>query len=128
MQTPLRFVMTAARIAHIAMLPRGSTNICDVVLIVPHQSVSTMGRLGVCKFTHAANWVGTIEVPLGANVIPKGAALEYSANISLCILQGPAFCFLNYYMRSFMEERFSSPFFPKQRTHTKPHDAGSAVA
>ena len=30
---------------------------------------------------YAANWVGLIEVPLGANVIPKGAALGYSAII-----------------------------------------------
>ena len=33
-----------------AMLPRGSANICGVVLIVLHQSVSTMNRLGVCKY------------------------------------------------------------------------------
>ena len=35
---------------------------------------------------YAANWVGIIEVPLGANVIPKWMALEYSVNISLYIL------------------------------------------
>ena len=38
---------------------------------------------------HAANSVGIIEVPLGANVIPKGTALGYSVNISLCILHTP---------------------------------------
>ena len=36
---------------------------------------------------YAANWVGIIEVPLGANVIPKGTALEYSVNIPLSILR-----------------------------------------
>ena len=35
---------------------------------------------------NAANRVGTVEVPLGANLIPKGTALEYSAVIPLCIL------------------------------------------
>ena len=32
---------------------------------------------------YAANWADVIEVPLGANVIPKGTALEYSAIIPM---------------------------------------------
>ena len=35
---------------------------------------------------YATNWVGSIELPLGATVIPKWLVLEYSVNISLCIL------------------------------------------
>ena len=32
---------------------------------------------------YAANWADVIEVPLGANVIPKGTALEYSAIVPM---------------------------------------------
>lgn len=72
-----------------AMLPRESANICDVMLVVLQQSVSAMDRLGVCKYDDGGiyhTWVGIIEVPLGANVIPKRAALEYFLNVPLCIL------------------------------------------
>ena len=32
---------------------------------------------------YAANWVDVIEVPLGANVISKRAALEYSTIVPM---------------------------------------------
>ena len=60
--------------------PWSCAHICDFVLIVPHQPVSTtIGRLGVYKYDDddvyytCRHWVGTgtIEVPVGANVIPK---------------------------------------------------------
>ena len=73
------------------MLPRGSVNICVVVLIVLHQSVSALSRLGVCNYddddlydTCRQLEVGVIEVPLGVNVIPKGTALESFCSSCAC--------------------------------------------
>ena len=47
---------------------------------------------------HAANWVDLIEVPLGANVIPKGAEFRCSAIIPMCSAYDR--------LRLRMEERF----------------------
>ena len=66
---------------------------------------------------YAANWVDVIEVPLGANVISKRTALEYSAIIPMfsvyALLRKNVLVILS---------------FPKQRTHTRPYSRGPTVA
>ena len=59
---------------------------------------------------YTTNWVGAIEVPLGANMIPKRAALEleYSAIVPM---------YSEYAL--LRKKRFGYVCsFPKQRTHT----------
>ena len=66
---------------------------------------------------HAAKWVDTNEVPLGANVIPKRTALEYSAIIPM------------YSVYTLLRKNVLVLFsFPKQRTHTRPYGRCSTVA
>ena len=83
-----------------------------------------MNRLGVCTYMmmviymiHAANWVDLIEVSLGANVIPKGTALEYPVIIPMYSAYD--------LIRKNVFVLFS---FPNQKTHTRPHSRGSTVA
>ena len=68
---------------------------------------------------YAASWVNNaIEVPLGANLIPKGTALECSVII-------PMYSACDLLRKKRILVRFS---FPKQRPHTRLHRCGSTAA